>query len=112
GNGETNVSAPSCCLKLEYNSQDTTNDNIVGYGWSLSIPYIQVLNKIGSQTLYTAGYFTSPIDGELATTPTSTNTYIAKTDNGRFDSYSFNNNVWTMYDKNGTLYTFGASDQA
>jgi hypothetical protein len=54
---------------LDYNSQNTT-DGIVGYGWSLSIPYIKRLNKTGSQDLFNAAatsYFTSSIDGELAT---------------------------------------------
>jgi RHS repeat-associated protein len=56
-------------LALDYNSQNTT-DNIVGYGWSLSIPYIKRLNKTGSQDLFNAAatsYFTSSIDGELST---------------------------------------------
>src|SRR5262249_2589801 len=57
-------------------------------------------------------YFTSSIDGELATTSTSTTAFGAKIDNGSFNAYSFMNNVWTMYDKNGTRYTFGASDNA
>ena len=55
-----------------YNSQNTQND-ILGYGWSLNIPYIQRLNKTGSQDLYNANYFTSSLDGELGvinTTPT------------------------------------------
>src|SRR5215471_7618258 len=62
-------------VSLQYNSQNTS-DSIVGYGWSLSIPYIQRLNKTGSQNLYASpSYFTSSIDGELAfdgiTTPAS-----------------------------------------
>jgi hypothetical protein len=53
-------------LSLQYNSQNTS-DSEVGYGWSLSIPYIQRLNKTGSQDLYaTSSYFTSSIEGELA----------------------------------------------
>src|SRR3989338_2428038 len=39
-------------LTLDYNSQNTAQDSIVGYGWTLSIPYIQRLNKTGSQDLY------------------------------------------------------------
>jgi RHS repeat-associated protein len=39
-------------------------------------------------------------------------TFGAKVDNGSFNAYSFTNNAWTMYDKNGTRYTFGASDNA
>src|SRR5258707_5925157 len=53
-------------VSLQYNSQNTS-DGIVGYGWSLSVPYIQRLNKTGSPELYgTTSYFTSSIDCELA----------------------------------------------
>src|SRR5271167_4950362 len=38
-------------VTLDYSSQ-RTQDSIVGYGWQLSIPYIQRLNKTGSQDLY------------------------------------------------------------
>ena len=38
-------------LSLIYNSRDTEQDSIVGYGWSLSIPYIERLNKTGSQDI-------------------------------------------------------------
>src|SRR5216684_1902274 len=98
-------------LALTYNSQDG-EDSIVGYGWSVSIPYIQLLNKTGSQNLYNVPHFTSSIDGELATSSngTTTQTFVARIDDGHFNSYSLTNNVWTMYDKNGTRYTFGASD--
>jgi hypothetical protein len=58
-------------LSLQYNSQNTS-DGIVGYGWSLDIPYIQRLNKTGSQDLYaTSSYFTSSIDGEIITATSS-----------------------------------------
>jgi hypothetical protein len=100
-------------LTLQYNSQ-RAEDSIVGYGWTISIPYIQHLNKTGSQNLYNAPVFYSSLDGELATTSsaTSTQTFGARIEDGHFNSYSFTNNVWTMYDKNGTRYTFGASDNA
>ena len=56
-------------LSLDYNSQ-RTQDGIVGYGWSLSIPYIERLNKTGSQDMYGPNaYFTSSIEGELAVAP-------------------------------------------
>src|SRR5229473_5744043 len=62
-------------VSLQYNSQNTS-DGIVGYGWSLSIPYIQRLNKTGSQDIYGgAPYFTSSIDGELVHMSTSTNSF-------------------------------------
>jgi hypothetical protein len=38
-------------LALQYNSQ-RAEDGIVGYGWTINIPYIQRLNKVGSQSLY------------------------------------------------------------
>lgn len=54
-------------LSLDYNSQNTAQDSIVGYGWSLSIPYIQRMNKTGTQDLYNAdANFLSSFDGELA----------------------------------------------
>jgi RHS repeat-associated protein len=52
-------------VALDYSSQNT-KDGIVGYGWSLSIPYIERLNKTGSQDLYGSNVvFTSSLDGEL-----------------------------------------------
>src|SRR5262245_60777499 len=64
-------------VSLNYNSQ-RTQDGIVGYGWSLSIPYIERLNKTGSQDLYGSSvYYTSSIDGELA--PTLRDSYFAAT---------------------------------
>ena len=55
-------------VSLQYNSQNTS-DGIVGYGWSLPIPFVQRLNKTGSQDFYNSivtRYFTSSVDGELA----------------------------------------------
>jgi YD repeat-containing protein len=54
-------------ISLVYNSRNTDQDSIVGYGWSLSIPYIERLNKTGSQDMYGPNaYFSSSLDGELA----------------------------------------------
>src|SRR3989344_6997109 len=64
-------------VALEYNSQNTS-DGIVGYGWSLSVPYIQRLNKTGSENLYGGTpHFTSSIDGELAVASTTSSTITA-----------------------------------
>ncbi len=96
-------------LKLNYNSQNRQEGSPFGYGWSISIPYIQRLNKFGVDRLYgtsTPSYFSSFMDGELATT-SSANVYTARTDNGNFNSYSFSNNQWLVTDKNGTQYKFG-----
>jgi len=66
-------------VSLQYNSQNTS-DGVVGYGWSLSIPYIERLNKTGSQDLYGSNpYFTSSIDGELASEATTSPVTVAPT---------------------------------
>src|SRR5262252_2206359 len=52
-------------ISLQYNNQNTS-DGIVGYGWSLPIPYIQRLNKTGSQDIYnSSSFFTASTEGEL-----------------------------------------------
>ncbi len=95
-------------LALEYNSQRTEN-GIVGYGWTISIPYIERMNKYGSQDLYTKAFYSSSLEGELATTSVSTSTpYRAKVDTGAYNSYSLSSDTWVMYDKKGTKYTFGS----
>ena len=107
---------PATDLSLNYNSQETDQDSIVGYGWSRSHPDIEVENKTGSGkgTFGYPQYFVSSIDGELATT-TSNNTFRPRVDdNGSFDLYSFatSTDTWTVYDRNGTEYLYGASDQS
>ena len=93
-------------LKLLYNSQNTDQDGPVGYGWSVSIPYIQRINKTGVNKLYTDNYFTSSLSGELALV--SGTTYASKTENGDFLKYVFDGTTWTVTDKSGTVYKFGA----
>ena len=97
-------------LALQYNSQQL-DDGIVGYGWSLSLPYIERFNRTGIDRLYTDNYFTSSLGGELATTSTA-NEYRHRFEDGRFIAYTFSNNSWIAYDKKGTKYTFGASTTA
>ena len=66
-------------VTLDYNSQ-RTQDSIVGYGWQLSIPYIQRLNKTGSQDLYgNTPYFSSSMDGELVNASITATTSAATT---------------------------------
>jgi hypothetical protein len=97
-------------LALVYNSQQL-DDGIVGYGWSISLPYIERFNKTGIDRLYTDNYFTSSLGGELATTSTA-NEYRHRFEDGRFIAYTFSGNSWIAYDKKGTKYTFGASTTA
>jgi RHS repeat-associated protein len=98
-------------LSLAYNSQTKNNDNIFGYGWSISIPSIERQNKIGSDKLYTENYFTSSLTGELKSinlTDDIHGLYGSKVDNGEFLKYEFqNDNSWLVTDKKGTKYKFG-----
>lgn len=101
-------------LSLQYNSRELV-DGFAGYGWSVSIPYIERFNKTGSEKLYTDNYFSSSWDGELATTSTA-GKYRARIDNGRFVNYTYatssGSSSWTAYDKNGTRYRFGYTTAA
>jgi RHS repeat-associated protein len=103
-------------LDLVYNSQNIQLGGIFGEGWSISIPYIQRFNIDGVDNLYstsTTNYFTSSLDGELSTTTVSGN-YIARTENGTFNKYTFSSSTdsWTMTDKNGIQYTFGSTSSS
>ncbi len=96
-------------LALSYNSQNTEDGSVFGFGWSINIAYIERLNKTGIDQLYsttTPVYFASSLDGELATT-SATSTYVSRVDNDDFRSYTFSNNQWLVEDKNGTQYKFG-----
>ena len=92
-------------LRLTYNSQKTEEGSVFGSGWSMSIPYIERLNKTGSNNLYTADTFTSSLDGEMVNI--SSGVYGPKVENGDFRKYSLASSVWTVTDKSGTVYTFG-----
>jgi len=56
-------------LKLSYSSSRGVQDSFFGYGWSMNIPYIERLNKIGVDKLYNQAasdtYFYSSLSGEL-----------------------------------------------
>lgn len=95
-------------VKLSYNSQNTKNDSVYGYGWSSNIPYIERVNKHGTEVLYTGAYddYVSSTFGELVK-DTSTH-YVPKSASDIVD-FSFNSNVWTYTDKQGTVYTYGAT---
>src|SRR3989344_3808742 len=97
-------------LTLTYNSQQL-QDGPTGYGWSLSVPYVERLNKSGSERLYTDNYFTSSFGGELATTSV-TNEYRHRIEDGSFLSFYFSDTRWTAYDKLGTRFLFGTSTAA
>ncbi len=100
-------------LSLRYTSQQGEDANTMGYGWNVEIPYVERVNKIGTDNLYSQAYFSSSIDGELASTSAGSDTYGAKIENGDFNFYQFSGGTsWVMIDKKGTTYTFGTSTVA
>ena len=92
-------------LKLTYNSQDKSNENLFGYGWTINIPYIERINRFGVNFLYNHNLFLSSLSGELS--EISDGKYGAKFENGEFLSYEFSGDVWNAKDKKGNTYTFG-----
>ena len=70
-------------LKLTYNNQQRDNyPNLLGYGWTTNIPYIDRVNRSGTNKLYTDSYFYSSLSGELVLV--SGSTYAPKVENGNF----------------------------
>jgi RHS repeat-associated protein len=94
-------------LSLSYNSQSTEDGAIFGAGWSIIIPYIERINKNGTNNLYSQTYFNSSLSGELVSLGGTS--YGSKVDNGEFLQYTFSNNSWAVKDKQGTQYKFGYS---
>ncbi len=97
-------------ISLTYNSQNTDQQNIIGYGWSLSIPSITRANKTGVEKMYSDNFFSSSLDGELIAT--TGNHFGAKIENGSFLNYVYEDGYWKVTDKQGTVYTFGETTQA
>ncbi|TCP25125.1 RHS repeat-associated protein [Tenacibaculum skagerrakense] len=94
-------------IALTYNSTNKSQSSLVGTGWSFNIPYIQRVNKKGTDKLYTEDYFISSLDGELI--DQGNGIYTPRTENGSFLKYEYSNDTWTVTDKTGTTYEFGAT---
>lgn len=98
-------------LSLSYSSKPEYEAGVVGYGWSLSIPYISRVNKRGVDHMYSGdAYFTSSLSGELVAAASSSGMYTSKVETGDFISYTFSDNSWTATDKQGMIYIFGRSE--
>jgi RHS repeat-associated protein len=95
-------------LSLQYNSQNTASDSIMGYGWNVSVPYIQREAKHGADNLYTGTYndFTSD-KGEIA--QISGTTYGLRSDDGSLSKYTFSSNTWSVTTKAGLIYLYGTT---
>lgn len=94
-------------VSLVYNSANAIHDSVVGSGWEINIPYIQRVNKDGSNNLYSSSYYVSSMDGELVSM--GSGVYAAKNENGEFLTYTLSSGVWTVTDKKGTVYKFGTT---
>ena len=97
-------------ISLAYNSATATNDSIIGAGWSFNIPYIQRINKKGTDKLYTDNYFLSSTDGELI--DQGGGVFTPRIENGAFNKYVYASDVWTITDKKGTRYVYGGTMQS
>jgi hypothetical protein len=95
-------------ISLSYNSQATENSPI-GYGWNMAIPYIERSAKQGVDKIYSKNDFVSSLGGELILKTNTTNQYIQKIDDGSYQLYTLNNNIWTLNDRSGNTYTFGTA---
>ncbi|MEK7564320.1 MAG: FG-GAP-like repeat-containing protein [Patescibacteria group bacterium] len=103
--GRNDITTPK--VSLVYNSKYANNDSVVGSGWSVNIPSIERINKTGITTLYSDNYFYSSIDGELVSL--GSGNYAAKVEKGNFLKYNLTSSVWTVTDKQGTVYKFGTN---
>ncbi|MFH0857358.1 MAG: RHS repeat-associated core domain-containing protein, partial [Candidatus Magasanikbacteria bacterium] len=101
-------------ISFQYNSQNTSNENILGYGWTLSVPFIERVNKMGIDKLYTENYFTSSLSGEMVTSTLSDEmhgTYVPRVQSGENVVYEFHEDgFWTMKTKEEMVYTFGQTN--
>ncbi|MEO8637499.1 MAG: glycine-rich domain-containing protein [Candidatus Taylorbacteria bacterium] len=97
-------------ISLSYNSARQENDSIVGFGWNVGIPFIERLNKTGTENLYTTNNYASSLSGELSLVTGST--WAPRSEDSDFLNYDYSGNVWTVKDKNGTTYVFGQTAQS
>src|SRR5262249_34831546 len=94
-------------LALTYNSQNTQDGSLVGFGWNLSIPFIERDNRTGLDALYVSSFFSSSFDGRLSQIDT---THYEPMDAGpRFSTYQLQSGYWTMHTRDGVTYSFGTT---
>jgi hypothetical protein len=93
-------------LALSYNSQNNET-GWFGYGWNMSIPYIDRTTKTGTDKLYTSPAFVSSLHGELVSSNGSS--FEQKIDDGSYAKYTFTGTTWQMTDRDGTTYYFGTT---
>lgn len=97
-------------LSISYNSQNTSNTSMLGYGWSLDIPMISRRNTTGIDKIFSQNNFSSSLSGDLI--QVSGNDYVPRFDDGTYLKYTFINNLWIIKDKQGNVYEFGNTNNA
>lgn len=97
-------------LKLVHNSQGGEDGKIFGDKWSLNLPYIERINRKGTDKFYTEDIFNSSIDGELI--DLGSGVFRPKVENGQFIKYVYASSAWTAVDKKGNVYKFGTTSSS
>lgn len=102
--GRTNLTPE---ISIQYQNQSASDQQIFGYGFSLSIPFVERTNKYGSEKMFDPAYetFRSSLAGELVQ---DGSVYRAKNEFGDFVSLSRNGNEWIGTTKDGLTYRFGS----
>lgn len=97
-------------VSLTYNSQNLKDASSFGYGWNITVPYIERMNKSGTDKMYTQNDFVHSDFGEFRNI--SGNTYGLRVDTGEFLQFTYANNSWVTKDKKGNVYTYGLNASA
>jgi RHS repeat-associated protein len=101
-------------LVLRYSSLPSEDVGVFGYGWNISIPYIERLNVNGTHQIFNQYNFYSSSDGELVGTTSGTTTaFAARSEMGDFQKYLLKNGTyWEVTDKMGTVFKYGYSSSS
>lgn len=97
-------------LQLRYSNHSASDKDIFGYGWSISIPSIERINKIGSEKFFstTTPYFSSSLVGELVQVGT-TSVFKAKVEKGDFLKFIRVGDGWEVLNKQGIKFYYGTA---
>lgn len=111
------VNGLSPSLSIDYDSHERNTNSSVGFGWMLSSPKIERVNKRGINYLYDKDkeVFHSSLHGELVPLDIDSNnygTYQPKIQTGIYTYYNYSENGWTTTDNDGTQYLFGSNENS
>ncbi|MBI2463638.1 hypothetical protein HYV57_01645 [Candidatus Peregrinibacteria bacterium] len=101
-------------VSLFYNSQNTRNDGVVGYGWDIGESYIERSDSKGVNIMYDLNEFKVVINSNqsdiipVSLTDQSHGEYGEKNAENFWKYYWNTDDSWTLKDKSGIVYTFGS----